>query len=144
MLNKYSVFLIILIAGFSLSCRETTKEKLLIGFSSDSSAIELRGLDKASGYELKKVLQDGLGEAAELVVVMETPGEDDSVTMEKEWSGKWSFSGDHLRFEPLQSFEKGKSYRVETILGTSFADWKKVIAGGMESNLPRQVQVLQR
>ena len=79
-----------------------------------------------------------------LVSVLETPADDDSVSMEREWVGKLRMIADTVVFTPDRPFLKGKNYLVETPLNMSFGDIKQVIKNKMRTAMNFQQQVLRR
>lgn len=79
-----------------------------------------------------------------LVSVLETPADDDSTSMEREWPGKLTMKEDNVVFKPDSPFLKGKTYLVETKLNMSFGDIEQVIKGNMRTTMNFQQQLLKR
>ncbi len=79
-----------------------------------------------------------------LVSVLETPGDDDSLSMEREWPGKLSLKENEVVFTPDSSFIKGKTYLVETLLGMRFAAVGDVIRSDIGQLSKKQQKLLSR
>lgn len=79
-----------------------------------------------------------------LVSVLETPADDDSTSMEREWPGKLSMQGDKVVFKPDSPFLKGKTYLIETKLNMSFGEIEQVMKGKMNTTMSYQQQLLKR
>lgn len=140
---KLSLFYAFICISMLFACNSTNNKPLLIKFSSDSSSILISNISTAGLLQLKNNINTDTT-YQNLVTVLITPSEDDSVTMEKQWPGKLKMRGDELEFAPDSPFVKGKSYLVSTIINVSFANAEKVIKGGMGASLNAQEQQLQR
>ena len=79
-----------------------------------------------------------------LVSVLETPADDDSVSMEREWPGKLSMKEDNVVFMPDTPFLKGKTYLIETQLNMSFGDIEQMIKSKSRTTMRFQQQLLKR
>lgn len=140
---KYNYFFFLLVIAVFLACTRKDNTKLSIQFSKDSSAIEISNIDLAALLQLKNNLAtDTLYQ--KLVSVLETPADDDSTGIEREWSGKLSMNDDKVVFKPDSSFVKGKTYLVETQLNMSFGDIEQMIKGKMKTTMRFQQQLLKR
>ncbi|RYG20817.1 MAG: hypothetical protein EOO07_04240 [Chitinophagaceae bacterium] len=125
------------------SCKNTDKKSLQIKFSSDSSTVVISNIEEAALLQLKNNIKTDTT-YQKLVAVLETPADDDSVSMEREWPGKLSMKDDNVVFRPDSPFLKGKTYLIETQLNMSFADIEKVVKGQMRTNMNFQQQLLKR
>ncbi len=131
-----------LIGLFSLflwSCGQSSHPPVVIGFSVDSSAIVISNIDAASLRQLQQHLPSD-SSYQNLVSVLQTPGDDDSVSMEIDWPGHLSVADQTLVFKPDTPFVKGKSYLVETMISAQFANAKDIV----ESKVGYQVKPQQR
>ena len=126
-----------------LSCNSTDNKLLSIKFSADRSTILISNIESAALLQLKNnINKDTMYQ--KLVSVLETPADDDSVSMEREWAGKLRMIADTVVFTPDRPFLKGKNYLVETPLNMSFGDIKQVIKNKMRTAMNFQQQVLRR
>ena len=128
---------------FLLSFSQTNTKPLLIAFSSDSSQIVIKDINEAGLFQLKTNINKD-SSYQNLVTVLQTPNDDDSISMEIEWQGKLSLKSNELLFTPNQSFVKGKTYLVETIINSQFASGKDIIKGKVGTQIKPQQQILKR
>lgn len=129
--------------SFCAACSSSGNKVVQIGFSSDSTELVLSSLE---GETLVK-LREGLGKDSayqNVVEVLETPGEDDSLTVERIWPGRLQMVGDELRFKPDTPFRKGKSYLVETILQAKFGEMQKILKSDLGMRVQKQQKILIR
>ncbi len=141
---KYKKFLLFGIS-FCLffSCNQTKSKPLLIAFSSDSSKIIIKDIDEAGLYRLKSNINAD-SSYQQLVTVLQTPQDDDSTSMEIEWKGKLNIEGNELVFTPAFPFVKGKTYLIETIINSHFANGEDIISGKVGTHIKSQQQTLKR
>lgn len=142
MLNKNTFFVPICLALLLLGCNAEPKP-LAIGFSADSTAIVVSGIEEKGLLQLKNNLATDTA-YQQLVSVLQTPAEDDSTSMETEWPGKLSIKGDSLWFVPASPFVKGKNYLVETMLNTQFASGGDIVRSKVGHAVKPQQQILVR
>lgn len=141
---RYLKLIIILIIGSNFGCHFSTAEKALqIAFTADSTAIFISGMDDAGKMRVKEYLQEQQG-AESLISVVQLVADDDSTGMEVVYPGALEMKGDSLLFLPGQPFVKGKSYQVETIIGSSFGSTADVLKGDMSRQPKQQTVVLNR
>ena len=119
------------------------KDQVVIAFSADRNSIVLKNIDEASLFQLKSLAQDH-ADSLELISVLLTPGDQDSLQMEAEVKGKTILQGDSLLFYPDSPFIKSKSYLVESYIGIKFGNADKLLKGGLKYNLRPQQQILTR
>jgi len=125
-----------------LACGNTNS-KPIINFSEDSTSIVIKNIDEASLFELKKIDHTN-PDTANLISVLLTPGDEDSLQDEKDIFGKTILKGDSLIFTPLQPFLKGKTYLIESYVGVNFANSGKLFKGTIKHNLEPQQKILVR
>ncbi|WP_316737949.1 hypothetical protein [Pedobacter aquatilis] len=133
------VFLLSLIINIA-SCSNTNKNPV-IKFSADSNLIIIKKIDETSLYQVKNNLSL---DSSNLVSILSIPNVTDSLQDEEKVSGTLKLLADSIVFTPEENFIKGKTYIVETYLGTSFADKNKLFKGKITHNLQPYVQVLKR
>ncbi|MFD0940110.1 hypothetical protein [Pedobacter boryungensis] len=139
---KYLKLSIWLLCLTLISCN-TNSKPLSIHFSKDSSAVVISNIEPAGLLQLKNNINTDTA-YQNLVSVLQTPADDDSTSMEVEWPGKLSITGDSLVFTPANPFIKGKSYLVETMLNTQFARGKEIIKSEVGHKVKAQQQILRR
>ncbi len=125
------------------SCKNTDNKSLQIKFSKDSSSILISNIEAAALLQLKNNIKTDTS-YQKLVSVLETPTDDDSVGMEREWPGKLGMIHDNVVFTPDSPFLKGKTYLVETQLNMSFGEIEQVLKGKMRTTMNFQQQLLKR
>ena len=140
---KYKLPVFFVLASLLFACANKDTTPLLIRFSADSSSILFSNIEPAAVLQLKNNIKtDTMYQ--KIVSVLETPTDDDSTSMEREWPGKLSMQGEALVFTPDSPFIKGKTYLVETQLNMSFGDVEQVVQGKMSKNMNFQQQLLKR
>lgn len=136
----------ILIFGVSLffaGCSDTNHKPLSIDFSADSSKIIFTHIDPRGLLELQglknrdSVLQD-------LISVLQTPTEKDSLIREEPIPGQININDSSLVFSPIQPFVKGRTYLVITHLNIQFAKPEEIIKGKLSYTMKPQQKVLNR
>ena len=137
------LFLVIICIFLCWSCNTTDNKPLVIKFSADSSAILVSNIDAAALLHLKNNIKTD-SSYQKLVSVLETPAEDDSTSMERDWPGKLVMKEDDVIFQPDSPFLEGKTYLVQTQLNMSFGDIEQMIKGNVRAKMNFQQQVLKR
>lgn len=141
---KYIKFSIATILFFILfSCSSPEDKPLEISFSTDSTQIVVKNIDQAGLFQLKANLETDSA-YQQLVSVLQTPTDDDSIGMEKEWLGKLNLNEDKLVFTPDIPFIKGKTYLVETILNAQFATGEDILKDKVGTQIRPQQKTLKR
>jgi len=136
-------FLFLLANCLLMACTSKDNTKLSIQFAADRSTIVISNIEAAALLQLKNNLpKDSLYQ--DVVTVLETPGDDDSVSIEKEWPGKLKMQENELVFTPDSPFVKGKSYLIESLLNVSFGNVKQLLKGEMKTTLNFQQKILKR
>lgn len=126
-----------------ISCNTSDNKSLAIKFSADSSTIVVSNIEAAGLLKLKNNIKTD-SSYQKLVSVLQTPADDDSTSMEREWPGKLSMREDNVVFTPDSPFLKGKTYLVETQLNMSFGDIEQMIKGNVRARMNFQEQLLKR
>lgn len=141
---RYLKLIIISFSCIISGCRFSSPEKQLhIGFTADRSAIMLSGIDEAGMMQLKHHLDEGQ-EIETLISVVQLIAEDDSTGMEQVCPGVLTVKKDQLLFIPEQPFVKGKSYQVQTLIGSRFGATGDILSGNVGSRIKQQSVVLVR
>ena len=126
-----------------IACKTPANKPLSIKFSADSTSIIVSNIGEAAVFQLKNNINKDTT-YQNLVTVLETPAEDDSASVEREWPGKLNMKGNEVIFTPYRPFLKGKTYLVETKLNMSFGDIEHVLKGKMSTSMNFQQQLLKR
>ena len=143
MFNKVKIFATINLLWFLIACGSTNSEPLSIQFSSDSSKIIIKNIHDAGLYQIKKNLSTDSA-YQNIVSVLQTPGDEDSLAMEIMYPGDLSILGDSIIYTPKNAFVKGKVYLVETMINTQFAKSEEIIKSQVGRQLKAQQQILKR
>lgn len=133
---------IVVVAILAISC-SNTNSKPVIKFSGDSSSIIIKNIDEASFLQAKNAIKAN-PDSLNLISVLLTPGDQDSLQVEQEIYGKFSVKEDSVVFKPKTPFVKGKKYLVESFIAVNYADAKKLLTNGIKHNLQPQQQILTR
>lgn len=140
-MRKYISCSILSLPGLLLltGCFSSNSKPLSICFSSDSTKIELNNVDRAGLWQLGSLeSRDSL--LKELVVVLQSPSEEDSLAIELPWSGQVMLTDSNVVFKPDRPFVKRRAYLVVTHLNANFAALNDVFRGKMST----RVQPLQK
>lgn len=121
------------------ACSSSNSKPLLIEFSADSSNIEFNNVDPAGLLQLKN-LSASDPTLHELISVLQTPSEKDTVVKEIPVEGMVVVTDSNIVFKPQQPFVKNRNYLVITHLNARFGNLQKV----MKSEMARSVQPLQK
>ena len=141
---RYLKVVIILMSCMSFACHFATSESdVQIGFTRDSTAVLLLGLDQGGRLQAQDFLKRGQDTGA-LLSVVQLIDEDDSSGMEQIYPGKVEIHQDSLLFIPDQPFQRGKQYLVQTMLGSSFGTTADVLKAEMGSAPKAQARTLTR
>jgi hypothetical protein len=128
---------------FLFSCSPANNKPVLIAFSADSTAIVFSGVNRAGLFKVRGI--PNIDTAYQQVLsVMETPGEDDSTSMELPFPGKLRFTDSSVVFDPLTPFVSGKSYLVVSYMNVKFANTEMVLSEKLNSRLKPDQVVLTR
>lgn len=131
----------LLVCGFG--CSTANDKPLSINFSADSANILIYNIYPAGLYKIKNNIKtDTLYQ--KLISVLQTPADDDSASMEIEWPGNLTITGDSLVFRPDKPFVKGGHYLVETILNVTFASGEEILKADVGHKVKAQQKTLIR
>lgn len=122
------------------SCFFKGDKSLDIRFSSDSTKIELNGIEDANLFQLRKYLTDST--FAETLLRVEAIDQEDSA--DSLIKGSLAIVDKALVFTPHQPFSKGTTYVVQTVLNSSFGKTKDILKADLGHNPKLQEERLQR
>ena len=129
--------------GLLIACDSTNNKPLSIGFSSDSTKIIIKDINEAGLYQQKSNLKTDTV-YQKIVSVLQTPGDDDTTSMEIDWPGKLAIVGDSLIFSPVKPFVKGRFYLVQTVINAQFAKSEEIIKTDVGHYVKPQQQLLRK
>lgn len=120
------------------ACSSTNNKPLLIGFSTDSTAIVFSHVDRAGLLQMRSM---GKGDTVfhQLISVLQTPSEADAIFIEQEIAGNIVSTDSNLVFIPITPFVKGRDYLVITHLNVEFGRLKDMLTGDLKNRI-RPVQ----
>ena len=126
---------------FSNACRNKDKNNLDIEFSKDSSAIVITQIAPAGLYALKESFENG--DSVEIISVIESPGENDSLSREIEISGRTEIHEKSVWFFPQTPFVKNKNYLISTPLNMYLGNTKEMLQSRMNlSGKPQEKRLI--
>jgi len=137
-------YICVLALVYSLSaCSSANNKPVLIGFTADSNAIVVRGVDQDGLYQLKSdTTADSL--RSRLITVVQTPSDQDTAIMEAPVAGRVEVTDSTVVFIPAQPFVKGRAYIVSTYLNSRFASTGNVLKGRMDYRVKPSETLLNR
>ncbi|WP_316822070.1 hypothetical protein [Pedobacter gandavensis] len=128
---------------FFAGCSEANHKPLSIAFSADSSKIVFTHIDPRGLLELQG-LKNRDSVLEDLVSVLQTPTEKDSMIREEPIPGKIMVTDTGLVYSPITAFVKGRSYLVITHLNIQFARPEEIIKGKLSYTIKPEQKVLNR
>ncbi|TDG37156.1 hypothetical protein EZJ43_03290 [Pedobacter changchengzhani] len=140
---KVLQYLFFFCAVLSITSCKGGKSDAKINFSSDSASIIINNIDAASFLQAKKIY-DANPDTVNFVSVLIIPSLNDSLQLEERVKGTIKLNKNEIIFMPTIPFVKGNSYLVENYINAEFITVKKMINGGVKSNLTPQQQILTR
>ena len=134
----------LLFAAFCLiSCSSANNKPSRIYFSTDSTAIVFADVDPAGLLKIRNT--PGIDTAfTEIISVLETPAEDDSLSMERAVAGNIRVTDSTIVFRPKQSFVRGKDYIVISYIDSKFATMAMLLKGKEKLGVEPQQVTLSR
>lgn len=123
------------------SCFFKGDKSLDIRFSSDSTKIELNGIEEANLFQLRKYLADTA--FAETLLSVEAADQENQGA-DSLIKGNLKVVGNTLVFTPHQPFIKGTTYVVQTVLNSSFGKTKDILKSDLGHNPKLQEKSLER
>jgi hypothetical protein len=125
------------------ACSSANNKPISIGFSADSTAILIKNIDPAGLHQIRTMAgPDSLKDV--LVTVMDTPGDDDSTSMEQRVPGHVHLVQEGLEFRPATPFKKGREYLVISYLNVKFGNILNAVDGTMHNAVKPNQQLLKR
>ncbi|ATP58486.1 hypothetical protein CPT03_19470 [Pedobacter ginsengisoli] len=125
------------------SCTLTNSKPLLIEFSVDSSAIVFRNIDQAGLLQLKNApAADSV--FYDVLTVLQTPSEKDSLIKEMPVNGRITANDEGLVFVPEKPFVKGRDYLVITYLNSRFGNAEDIMKGKVHVSVKPLQKLLTR
>ena len=121
-------FFLLLIVSIVFGCSSANNKPISIAFTTDSSAIVIRDIDRPGLLQLQQI-DPADSVFKELIAVLQTPSENDTTIREELISGEYQVSDTTIVFNPNTPFVKGRTYLVITHLNTKFGDAKQIAKG---------------
>lgn len=142
---KYFIWPIVLGCAslFFAGCSDANSKPLSIDFSADSSKIVFSHIDPRGLLELQ-TLKNRDSVLKDLISVLQTPSENDSLIREEAIPGQIIVKDSSLVFSPIRPFVKGREYLVITHLNIQFAKPEEIIKGKLSYTIKPQQKVLNR
>ncbi len=139
MFNKIT-FLLCCCLLFS-ACFSKSDSAININFSSDSSKIVISGVEEANLYQLKNKLDN---DSLSHKLVSVTAFAEDASGADELVRGKLTVEKNLVYFSPEQTFKKGYSYAVSTVLNASFATKADILKSDVGHSVKPQEKILER
>lgn len=122
-----------------VSCSSANNKPVLIGFSSDSTSIEFRGIDPAGLLQVRNTPHIDTA-YSNVISVVQVPLEVDSTGIELPVPGKVRVTDSMIIFHPSMPFVHGRDYLVISYLNARFGNPAMIFSGKLNHNVkPRQV-----
>lgn len=141
--SSVTLFCVFFTAGLLSGCSSANNKPLLIGFSADSTSIVLNHIDQTGLLQLQ-TLKNGGAALNNLVSVLQTPSERDSMFKELPIDGKVMVTDSNLVFIPSHPFVKGRDYLVITHLNAKFGNTKDLLGGELKNRVKPLQKLLTR
>jgi hypothetical protein len=121
------------------ACSSTNSKPLLVSFSADSSSIVFSNVDPAGLLHLNDIkASDSV--LNDLIAVLQTPSESDSVIKESLIPGHLTLTDTNIVFTPNIPFVKGRDYLVITYINTKFGTAEQAIKSELRTGVrPNQI-----
>lgn len=122
-----------------LACISTNSKPLLISFSADSTSIEFSNIDRPGLLQLQNMTtKDSV--LSELIAVLQTPSEKNTIIKETPISGKFILTDSNIVFTPYIPFKKGNDYLVITYLNARFGSVDQILKSQLNTTVkPTQI-----
>jgi hypothetical protein len=122
-----------------VSCSSANNKPVLIGFSSDSTSIEFRGIDPAGLLQVRNTPHIDTA-YSNVISVVQVPLEADSTGIELPVPGKVRVTDSMIIFHPSMPLVHGRDYLVISYLNARFGNPAMIFSGKLNHNVkPRQV-----
>lgn len=120
-------FLLLLVCCL-IACSLANNKPSQIYFSPDSTKIIFADIDPAGLLKIRNT--PGIDTAfTEIMSVLETPGENDSIGREQAITGRIQVMDSIIVFSPTRPFVRGKDYIVISYINSKFADVATLLKG---------------
>ena len=115
----------------------------IIKFSTDSTAILIKDIDKVSLLQLKNLLKvdSGIDDFLKIMILVSPKN---SLTDNQVLTGTVKVLGDSLTFVPIKHFMPGQSYLVESYIGAQFGSVGQMLKGKGQTTVHPQRKILRR
>lgn len=140
---KYKIIAIVVLGFLLTACTTTNSKPVSIKFSRDSSKILISNINATALLQIKNNI-NSYASYQNLVTVLQTPAQNDTISIEIDWPGKLNLANATLIFTPKIPFAKGKTYLVSTLINVQFLTTEKVLKSKMEPKVSAQQQILVR
>ncbi|MGY3055075.1 hypothetical protein ACVWYG_003286 [Pedobacter sp. UYEF25] len=137
-INKCN-FLVFFICFFSCS---NGNNPTIIKFSTDSTAVVVKNIDKVSLLQLKNLLEADSGLNKYIKVMKVSPS--GSITDNPLMLGTIKVVCDSLTFVPMEKFVAGNKYMVESFIGAQFGSVGQMLKGKGQTTVHPQRSILTR
>lgn len=129
--------------GLLFGCSSANNKPLLIGFSTDSSAVVFKNIDAAGLLKLRN-LPAGDSTLSRLVSVSALLSSVDSLQKERLLAGTLQVNDSAVVFVPNRPFVKGRDYLVVSYLNVQFGSLKKMFKNELSYRVKPQEKILHR
>ncbi|PYF75927.1 hypothetical protein [Pedobacter nutrimenti] len=126
-----------------IACTTANNKPVLIRFSPDSGSVVVSGIHPA-GLQRLKSLPETDSTLNELVSVLQTPSEQDSLIREKLVKGHFELGDSSVVFHPEQPFVKGRTYLVVTYLNAQFGAAGQMMKGQLHAGVKPMQKILKK
>jgi len=134
---------VLLYSVFLVSCSSANNKPVLINFSDDSTKIIFSDIQPAGLLQIRNT--PGIDTAYKgILSVLQTPSDDDSLSMEKPVPGKVEITDTSIVFVPLKPFTRGNSYLILSFMNPKSVSPTTVLSGHSNYRVEPQQVVLKR
>jgi hypothetical protein len=121
---------VLFLFGCLNACSHANNKPLLIEFTADHAAIEIKNINPAGLIKLKEAeVRDST--IQKLIFVLQTPSEKDSLIQELPVLGTVKLTDSSILFIPHHAFVNNRDYIVSTFINSDFADAGKMVTGNL-------------
>lgn len=134
MVKCFAKLSVIIVSVSVLGCSSSNNKPLSIGFSADSTSIVIGNIDRPGLLALKD-LQNTDSVYNELIAVLQTPSETDTILREEPIKGTYLVTDSNVVFSPATPFVKGREYLVITHINSKFGDAESIATGSLSTGV---------
>ncbi|MES2828540.1 MAG: hypothetical protein V4687_10305 [Bacteroidota bacterium] len=133
---------VIILSVSILGCSSSNNKPLSIGFSADSSSIIIGNIDQPGLLALRDLKNtDSL--YRELIAVLQTPSETDTILREELIEGDYLITDSNVVFKPAKPFVKCREYLVITHINAKFGDAESIATSSLSTGVkPREKHLI--